>query len=255
MERKLWKPVTIYCKIQIYLMNVFLQISRFSILIACIDRYALCSTNAYLRKLCKVHIARYYVIPIVILLWFLIPLHIPIAIFEFHGNCVYRDAIAIYNTIYSIIMIGLIPPILMIIFSFLIFHNLKLRTRRRQIRSLTVEPNYLPLHYEGAERKNEQILGLSFVQVFAYVISSTPYTIVRLYLVINQHATTGSFYEHETNSTLLAYITDMLRFVCPFTSFYLYVLVSQLYRTEMKVILLNMTQQCRLICNKNNRIH
>ena len=43
-----------------------------------------------------------------------------------------------YNSIYGIIMIGIIPPGLMFIFSLLIFRNLKLRQRRRQIRPFIV---------------------------------------------------------------------------------------------------------------------
>ena len=68
-------------------MNVSLQMSRYLILIACFDRYALCSTNAYLRKFCNVRIARQYVIPCIILIWLIIPLYIPIYITVVNNNC------------------------------------------------------------------------------------------------------------------------------------------------------------------------
>ncbi len=234
----------LYCKIRNYLMSVSLQISRYLILIACFDRYALCSTNAYLRKFSHIHIARRYVIPAIILIWLIVPLHVPI--FEsIEGNtCVLIGIAGVYNSIYGIIFIGVIPPVLMLIFSLLIFRNLKLRQRRRQIVP-TVNVN------RQMQAKDQQVLAMLLVQVFAYVISTTPYTIISFYLVLKKESDMIESMNVKSTTTFILFITDMLRSVCPFTSFYLFILVSRLYRKEMKSVIYYIYQKYNLLWGRN----
>jgi hypothetical protein len=225
-------------------MNVSLQISRYLILLACFDRYALCSINASLRKFCHVRVARRYVIPSIIVICLIIPLHVPIYETAENNTCVFIEA-ALYNSIYGIIMIGIIPPALMFILSLLIFHNLKLRQRRRQIYP-TVNEN---LHTQA---KDQQVLAMLLVQVVAYVVSSTPYTITSLYLALKSNSQAVESMETKSITTFILFITDMLRLVCPFTSFYLFILVSRLYRKEMVLIMRNIYRQCSLLWIRNN---
>ncbi|UJR34119.1 hypothetical protein I4U23_021526 [Adineta vaga] len=176
----------IYCKIEGYIMNVCLQISRYLIVVACFDRYALCSTNASLRKFSRVSVARRYVIPLIILLWLVVPIHVPIFITVVKDTCAFVDTGAYYNSIYGLILIGILPPGLMFIFSLLIFRNLKLRQQRRQIHPL-VQTHSLPTvdEQQRLKIKDQQVFAMLLVQVFAYVASSTPYTITVLYVVLD----------------------------------------------------------------------
>lgn len=253
-ETSLWSPTIIFCQIRTYIMNVSLQISRFLILFACFDRYALCSTNAYLRKFCHIRVARRYVIPSIIIIWCIIPLHIPLHVFVVENDCVFDGTIAFYNGIYSIIFIGTFPPILMFIFSLLIFRNLKLRQRRRQIHPFIINSTN-PIKNNENRRlklKDEQVLGMLLVQVFAYVISTTPYTIIRFYIVLQMNNSDDPSTSHEMMIIFVSFITDMLRFFCPFTSFYLFISVSHLYRRETKLFLLNIYHKFKKLWSNNN---
>jgi hypothetical protein len=237
-------------------MNVSLQMSRYLILIACFDRYALCSTSAYLRRFCNARIARQYVIPSIILISFIIPLHIPVYVTIVNSLCEFTGIPELYNTIYGILIIGIISPGLMFIFSLLIFRNLKLRQRRRQIRPFIVG-NRIPSLNENRRTpiKDEQVLAMLLIQVLAYVVSSTPYTITRLYLVLKVKNNGDVSGKNDPNTAFILFITDMLRLVCPFTSFYLFILVSQLYRREMKLIILSIYHWCGPLCNRNINHH
>ena len=216
-------------------MNACLQMSRYLILMACIDRYALCSRNARLRKFCHVRIARRYVIPWIILLWLIIPLHVPIYSTVINQSCVMVGLAAVYNTFYGIIMIGTIPPVLMFIFTMLIFRNLKLRQRRRQIQPFFIVSNLRAISQNRRMKvKDQQILAMLVILVLAYVISSTPYTTIRLYLVLKSKINAQTLIENNPTTTFVLFVTDILRFVCPFTSFYLFISVSHLYRKEMR---------------------
>ena len=225
-------------------MNVSLEISRYLILIAYFDRYTLCSTNTYLRKFSHILIARRYVIPVIILIWFIVPLHVPIFESIEVDTCVLNGIAGVYNSIYGLVFIGVIPPVLMLVFSLLIFRNLKLRQRRRQI---------LPAANVNRQMqaKDQQVLAMLLVQVFAYVISTTPYTIISFYLVIKKESAEIETTDTKSTTTFILFITDMLRSVCPFTSFYLFMLVSRLYRKEMKSVIYYIYQQYNLLQGRN----
>jgi hypothetical protein len=226
-------------------MNACLQMSRYLILMACFDRYALCSRNARLRKFCNVRIARRYVIPCIILICLIIPLHVPIWITVVNNSCMFTGVAALYNSFYGIIMIGIIPPGLMFVFSLLIFRNLKLRQRRRQIQPFFIgNTNHSINQNRRTQIKDQQVLAMLLIQVLAYVISSTPFTVIRLYLVLKSNIDDHELIADDPTTTFIVFVTDMLRFVCPFTSFYLFISVSHLYRKEMKLMIRSIYHRC-----------
>ncbi|CAF1273255.1 unnamed protein product [Adineta ricciae] len=239
---------TTYCKIDGYIMNVCLQVSRYLIVIACFDRYAMCSTNAFIRKFSRVRIARRYVIPCVVFIWMVVPIHVPILITAQNSTCTFVDKGAFYNSIYGLLLIGILPPVLMFVFSLLIFHNLKLRQHRRQIHPVVTGQLVTPIHdMQRLKTKDQQVFAMLLVQVFAYVASSTPYTITLLYVVLKSVVTVEETTVDAPTTTFILFVTDMLRFVCPFTSFYLFLFVSQLYRREMVLIIRKILHYSRLL--------
>ena len=233
------------CKIEAYLMNASLQMSRYFVLVACVDRYALCSRNARLRNFCHVRIARRYVIPSIIFLWLVIPLHVPIYSTMINQSCTLTDFAAVYHTFYGILMIGLIPPVLMCIFTILIFHNLKLRQRRRQIQPFFLASNIRAMNQNRRSKlKDQQVLAMLAILVVAYIISSTPYTTIRLYVILKSKIDAHSLIESDPTTTFVFFLTDILRFVCPFISFYLFISISHLYRKEMRSMFFDIHRRC-----------
>ncbi|CAF2674697.1 unnamed protein product [Rotaria sp. Silwood2] len=257
MESQQIEETLLFCRLQGYIMNAALQMSRYLILMASFDRFALCSTNAYLRKFCNVHIARRYIIPSIILIWLIISLHVPIWITFEDNVCGFIGLVAKYEIIYSIIMIGIIPPGLMFLFSLLIFRNLKLRQRRRQIHPFIIGNSIPPINRNRyAQIRDQHVLAMLLVQVFAYVVSSTPYTVSMFYVVLTTNHDINTSHEYESIITFIVYITNMLRFICPFISFYLFILVSRLYRREMVLIVSSVYRQCIFFWKKTeDNIH
>ena len=233
------KITEIHCKIEIYVMTVSLQMSRFFVMMACFDRYAMSSANAFIRKFSNVHIARYYVIPTIVVIWLLVPLHIPLFVTVEDHVCRFKGMLELYHSIYGIIFTGLIPPVLMSVFSALIFRNLKLRRIRRQIYPLTTITTNTDVTNgnDQVKKRDQQAVMMLLIQVIAYVISSTPYTLMLFYIVLtSKHQSINHTNENHSLILFIQFIMDMLRFFCPFTSFYLFVLASRLYRQEMLVI-------------------
>lgn len=238
-------------------MTISLQMSRFFILAACFDRFALSSTNVRLRKFSHPFIARRYVIPLIVVIWTIVPLHVPLFVTVKEKSCIFEGYIELYNCIYGIVLVGTIPPGLMFLFSMLIFRNLRLRQKRRQIHPFIIGNSSSRLNQLNTlKRKDQQVLAMLLVQVLAYIASSTPYTITLLYVVLKLQRN-GLTNGNDADPTMLfiLFITDMLRFVCPFISFYLFVFVSRLYRKEISIILIGIYRRFSTIYKRNTTNH
>jgi hypothetical protein len=170
-----------------------------------------------------------------------------------NSTCAYIGTAVFFNSIYGLIMTGILPPSLMFIFSLLIYHNLKLRHQRRQIHPSVLNHSTQPIDENRRMKiKDQQVFAMLLVQAFAYLISSTPYTITTLYVVLETNNTTNETIENQSIITFISFLTDMLRFLCPFTSFYLFILVSRMYRGEMMSIILSIYNRCILLWRRNH---
>jgi hypothetical protein len=233
-----------YCKSRSYILNTSQQMSRYLIVVACFDRFALCSASARLRKVCQVRIARRYIIPCVVLIWLIIPLHIPIYYISSRNTCVFPSAIAFYNSIYGIVLVSFLPPGLMLVFSLLIFRNLKMRQiRRQQIHPLTISTS-VTIQNRRQQVKDQQVLAMLLIQVFIYVSSTIFYTINLLYTVLTMNDEANKSNERKSIEAFATFISGILVFICPCLSFYLFTLSSHLFRKELKLILLHACRRC-----------
>ncbi|CAF1503289.1 unnamed protein product, partial [Adineta steineri] len=128
-----WAMTEAYCKSRNYLLNASQQMSRFMVVTACFDRFALCSTNVRLRQFSRVQIARQYMIPAIIIIWLIAPIYMLIFHTGVNNSCTYIGTVALFNSIYGITLVGFTPPCLMFIFSLLTFRNLKTKQQRQQV--------------------------------------------------------------------------------------------------------------------------
>jgi hypothetical protein len=235
-----------YCKTRNYLLNTSQQMSRFLIVAACFDRFALCSVNVRLRKICQVRIACRYIIPSIILVWCIIPLHIPIFYITSGYTCVFPSVITYYNGIYGIIMAGFLPPGLMLLFSLLIFRNLKMKQKRRQqIHPLSISTS-TTIATRRQQLKDQQVLAMLLIQVFIYVSSTSLYTINLMYTVLTMSETANKSNERKSIESFTSFVAGILVFVCPCLSFYSFTLASRLFRKELKSTILHICRQRQL---------
>ena len=113
------------CKAKSYTTHIFLMMSRSSVALACVDRFALCSRNVRIRSLSQRHIAIVLVI-IASILWLIIPVHMIVYIdIQVPGErC---GGSGIYLIIYGVYaaVVTAIPLIIMILFSYLTIQNVR----------------------------------------------------------------------------------------------------------------------------------
>ena len=135
----------VYCKARSYMNHALLMLSRSTMAVACIDRFASCSPDFHIRHLNQRRLAIKLMI-IMIVIWLILPSHILlfVGIKMPQRSCV---GSGIYLLIYSIYtaIVASIPLIIMIVLLCLIIRNLQLiRTRIHVISNQTNQSTNTP---------------------------------------------------------------------------------------------------------------
>jgi hypothetical protein len=184
------------------------------VIAACIDRWALCSSNITIRAFSKPQKA-IRVILILLIVWTIIPIHLAIFFSNNSGRCIaLPGAYAYFYAIYSLIVIGVLPLLLMTIFSFLAWNNLRLiRTR--------VAPTTNGVRHIKIHKRDRDLMKMLGGEVFVYCVTTIPYPINLIYSV-----STSSFAAYKSPirlaiESLIGYIiSPLLNFMYCCVQFY-----------------------------------
>ncbi|CAF1465146.1 unnamed protein product [Adineta steineri] len=248
-----WAITEAYCKIRSYLFNASQQMSRFMVVTACFDRFALCSTNVRLRQFSRVEIARRYMIPAIIIVWLIAPIYMLIFDTVINNSCTYIGTVALFNSIYGITLVGFTPPCLMFIFSLLTFRNLKTKQQRQQVfLSTLVNTQVTTVESRKQRRKNQQVLGMLMIEVVVYICTTTIASSNLLYSTLTTYLGISKSNERISIESFISFITNLLNYTCPCLSFYLFCFVSHLYRKQMILSLVNIRRQFSSLYTRNN---
>ncbi|CAF1049505.1 unnamed protein product [Adineta steineri] len=226
-----------FCKLRIYLSQVVALTYRWSLTAACIDRYALSSTNARLRNFAKVYVAR-RVIGVIVIVWLILPVHTLIFYNIRAGACgiLYDTGVALYHSIFTTMVSCILPTIIMFSCALLIRRNL---ARKRQRHQLTVNLQ--------AERRDQQLLVMLFTQVIVYIISVIPLMIIYIYTAVTFNISNKPI-ERIAIERFAAFTAEAMIYLFPVSSFFLYTMSSRTFRSELKN-LLHSTFSCKWLNN------
>jgi len=183
------------------------------VIAGCIDRWALCSHSARIRLFCRPRIA-IRVIIVLIIIWTIIPIHLAIFYNNDTGRCIaLPGTYAFFNAIYSLIVIGILPLVLMILFSLLAWRNLQL------IRSRVTPNDALATATDNRRRsiqihkRDRDLMKMLSGEVFVFCVTTIPYPINLIYSV-----STGSI-EASKSAMRLAIESLVGYVVSPFLNF------------------------------------
>jgi len=219
----------LFCKLRGYLGQSFQMMYRWLMTIACIDRYMISSTNVYLREFASSRSAYSIVIKIVILC-IILPLHNLIFLNLRKGWCLYSTAnYALYHSLFTFILVGFLPIMIMILCTYLIHSNLRLKRIRRQ-RHCHYQENDLTNRLVIS--RDNQVLLMLFIQVIFYIISTIPWMIVLLYAPYTYNIKNKSI-DRFMIEVFIGYLTELNVYLYPTLSFYIYTLTSETFRREL----------------------
>jgi hypothetical protein len=211
---------SIYCRLRLYFVHVAIMVARTLLVVACIDRYALCSNKLRLRSFSKAKVA-IRVIFGTVLLWFCINTYIPF-FQSLRGNtCGMVAPYALIWAIYTVIVPGILPPTAMSIFGVLAIRNrrqlqIRLNTRRR-----------------AGSKRDYTLLMMLLSEVFIYVITTILFPIITVYKAVT-NGEIKSVERQQIESFISFLATPFLIYINPSSTFYIYILSSKNYRKECK---------------------
>jgi hypothetical protein len=216
--------ILLFCKIRGYLFQICLMLSRWFVAFACIDRFALSSDKVRLRNFAKTNKA-YRVIIIIIIIWSIICSH-RLIFYEIQGNIcgiVTNMGAALYHSAYVIVGGGILPATIMIICAYLIRRNLALKQQRQIQILVTIQPR---------KSLDQQVLNMLFIQIICYIIFIIPQLCNLVFNTISIIDPNRSN-EHLAIEKFVAFIAELMLYLFPVTSFYLYTLTSRTFRNEL----------------------
>lgn len=156
--------------------------------------------------------------------------------------------LGVYSSFFTIIFGGLLPPLIMLICTLLIRHNLLIKRAR-----LDRHRNHLQQQQQQRESqeiqisrsRNQQALTMLFVQISVYIISNLPWTNGLAYTAYTRYMTKSDY--QISIDTLLIYLAQSIWYLYPVLSFYMYTLTSRTFRREL-IKVLGYTLNCRCQC-------
>ena len=217
--RMLW-----FCKTRGYLFQICLMLSRWFIAFACIDRCALSSDQQRLRNFASRRVT-YRVIAGIVVFWTAVCSHRAI-FYEIEGNLcgiVNNFGAAMYHSLYVIVGGGVLPTTIMIVCAMVIRRNLA----RKQLRRMQIAT--------GEQRRNSldrQVHSLLFMQIICYVIFTMPQLGNLVFNTISITIPNRSK-NHLAIEKFVAFFAELMLYLFPVTSFYLYTLTSRTFRSEL----------------------
>ena len=234
---------SIFCKTRSYITHVFLMMSRFSVALACIDRFALCSPSARIRRLNQRRLAIILMVS-VSCLWLIIPIHIIIYV-DFRLPERRCGTSGIYSIIYSVYVstVTAIPLTIMFLFSFWTIQNLRNNGARLHPQRTGADAFG---HVPGRMRRRDvQLLIMLTGEVTVYLLSTVWFPIYSIYMAITMN--TSKTTDRLAIEGFIRYLVlSFFIFLNSCSIFYIHLFTSKVFREECARLLIRLCKSNRV---------
>ena len=202
-----------YCKIRLYVSHVLGQYLRFCVVFVCIDRFLATRADARVRLLNSTALAKKLLL-IMIIGCPLIAIHLPILIQIQNNVCSQFGIYKLIYAIYQLFIIGIVPHVLMSVFSILAIISLRQRHNSQQ----------------RAKRRDRYLARMVVVEVVLNVLTSVPYSINLIYGAVTYSTSKTS--ERIQIESFITFVTTFQIYLVSVIPFYLFLLTAKPFRKE-----------------------
>lgn len=214
----------VLCRIRGYIIHTSSMCFRYTIVLACIDRYAICSSNVSTRNFCRPQMA-WRALSVLVVVWAVVSVHLLIFESIENGRCGVYGLYGRLYSIYSVIFFGAIPTSAMVLFGWLLMKRLRhMRSRVQPAR------DRLPF------RRNESCLGkVILAEVLVSVVCTFNHPLMTFYLTLTNDLIPNKSSERMKIETFVNFITmSFLLYLNYATTFYVYLLTSKSFRQSIQ---------------------
>ncbi|CAF1458117.1 unnamed protein product [Adineta steineri] len=223
----------VLCKLRPYLSNVWSQMGRYFVALACIDRFALTSVHVRFRTFSRLSTAR-YLIGIMTIVWCIAASHSLVMTTIIDGRCGMTKLNSTIYTIYILVFTSLIPPVTMTIFGYLTYRNMKqLRTRIQPIRNDDMSGR----QSFSITSRDRQLLTMVITEIVVYVISMSLYPVILFEMLITNYMNINKSPQYLEIESFIYTIATLLGFANNAAPFYIYYFASSTFRQDFRKLL------------------
>jgi hypothetical protein len=208
-----------YCKVKHYGNHCLGLCLRYVVVFACIDRFFATRTDVRLHSLITVQMATKLVF-IMCAICFVIAIHMPILKTIKNGVCNMFGLYAIIYSFYQIMVLAILPPVLMSIFSTLSIRSLHQR-HGNQAR---------------ARQRDRYLMRMVIGEVIVNIFTSIPYSSYLVYSSVTYYDVNKSAQRLQIES-FISFFTQFFIYLISVAPFYLFILTSKTFRNEFLIIL------------------
>ncbi|UJR10888.1 hypothetical protein I4U23_015075 [Adineta vaga] len=244
----------LYCKLRFFMINFAQYSSRAFIVLACLDRYLICSPSVRQRNLCQTNVAK-KVAGLATFVSACLAIYILISYGPVKGALpcmVTTEAAGIYETISFYLFTFTIPTLSMSTLSWLTIRRLKSNAKRIGREKICIAG------------KDIQLSAMLIAQVLLYLVTNVPYISLLLYGKITENIpnSSKSSYRIAVESFLNTLLASFFYYVFNGWSFFVYTLTAPSFRRELLMMILpkqwlRKIQQnnANLTLSLKNRVH
>lgn len=218
------------CKILYYTGLAWSQTATYLSVIACLDRFILTTNHTHSRIFNRPLIAK-YVIGFTVIFWHIISIHMLILITINNGFC---SPVGIYDIIlfgFLAIVASIIPPVLMTIFAFLTYQNMrKIHKRIQPVVNINDRNN----RNITINRQDRDLFQMVLSQAIVYVLTTLPYIVSSFAIRLTNYIGINKSIERMEIESFISSISVLFVYANFAVPFYTYFIASKSFRKKFK---------------------
>ena len=229
----------VFCKIYAYVLNVLGQIARTMLVLACVDRFLITNERATFRAFSTLKRAKWFIL-FSILFWLLFTIHIPIMRTIINGKCVLFGIYSTIYTFYAIIFVSSIPAIILGIFGYLTYRNIRqMHLRVHPMIHTRVDSN------NSIRRQDRDLLIIVISEVLLFIITTISFPLILLEMTISRYIISNKSVQYSQIEIFILTIAYLLLFANSAIPFYIYLISSKSFRRDFKQLIISAYRKLR----------
>jgi hypothetical protein len=223
----------VVCKLYGYILNDLGQIARTIIVLACLDRFIITNERATFRAFSTPKRAKWLIL-LSILFWLIFIIFIPIMQTIINGQCVPTGIYSIIYTLYAIILVSAIPTIILCIFGYLTYRNM----RHIHIRVQPIMHNRIDAN-NSIRRQDRDLLIIVISEVLLFLIATIPFPLILLEMLISGYTVSNKSFQYLQIEGFIVNIAYLLLVANSAMPFYIYLISSKSFRRDFKTLFIS----------------
>jgi hypothetical protein len=159
-----------------------------------------------------------------------------------NGQCTTYGIYSTIYSVYSLILVSLIPTIIPVIFGCLTYRNMRqLQKRVQPVVQNTINANI------SIQRRDRDLLIIVIAEVVTYVVTTTLFPLIQVEMMISQYTMPNRSFQYLQIEYSILSIAYFLLFINSAVPFYTYLISSKSFRRDSKQLI---TNTCRKLTNQ-----